>query len=184
MKCLVLASMLSAMFAVATDPDLSARSAEGIEQVVGLLQSERQLQSSCFKSSSTMYTAYSTLGNAVSSAIQRCAGLTSCYINWASYSGYRTFKDACISAKGAFATYKVTMNCGSTTFVFSNVPNCFVSKKINSSCNPEYLDDDVADSFDNDGCYTSAYNQAYTDYSGNKPVKKPTKWRKRRALLE
>jgi hypothetical protein len=188
MKCLVLVSTLSAMFAVATDPDLSirmVRESGSIGQVRELLRSNRQLQTiKCEKTSVTMDAALGKLSDRlIAAALQNCAS-GNCGINYASYSPYTTYKNGCIAAKGAFATYKISVNCGVDIFVFTNAPVCLVSTKVKSSCGAKSAEDDLEDLFDFVflECTATATNTGYTDYYSPKPVKKPIKKRVKLAV--
>jgi hypothetical protein len=185
MKCLVLISpLMSGVLANAKDPDLPIRpvreldSDQRLGRVRELLLLNWQLQSNCEKTSPTLDAALDKLGEQAAAAIEMCdTADTTCSVNFASYSAYTSFKNACIAAKGAFATYKITIDCSINVFVLSNVPVCLVSTKADSICRPKLFEDDLEDAFDFgiDECTETATNTGYTDYYASKPVKKPAK---------
>jgi hypothetical protein len=181
-KSLVMLILMSAMLVVATDPDLPIRlvreldSDHRVGQVREWLRSNRQLQSSCEKTSPALDAAEDKLTNQTSTTIENCDS-TTCNVNFASYSAYTTYKNGCIASKGAFTTYKISINCGIVVIVLSNIPFCLVSMKVNSSCGPKSIVDDLELFFDIDGCSETVTNTGYTDYYSPKPVKKPVKKR-------
>jgi hypothetical protein len=188
-KSLVLVWALGSMFATATDPELLSGQDRKLEvnrrisQVRELLHSNRQSQSSCEKSSAALDSAYTSLDAQAADALESCLYSSSCSLSYASLQSYNSYKSACSKAKGAFATYKVTISCTTLNVLLTNVPFCLVSKNTNKNCGPKLLEDDVEVVWDIDDCYEVATNTGYTDYSASKPVKKPVKRPVRRRAL-
>jgi hypothetical protein len=179
MKYLVLVSALSALFVDATDQDLPIRPLREldtdyrIDQAQGLFRLNRQLQAEvCVKTSTALDTSFVKLDKQTGAALEKC-GSTSCNINYASYSAFTKYKNACIAAKGALATYKATSDCATIDSVFANFPVCMTSAKVNARCRPKALEDVVKSFFDLEECTETAINTGYTDYYVSMPVQKP-----------
>jgi hypothetical protein len=178
-KSLVFVLMMSAMLVVAADPVLPIHSVRELDSDhhVGLvwerLRSNRQLQSDCDMNSATMGPALGELDKQTGAAIENCGA--TCNINYASYSAYTSYKNGCIAAKGAFATYKITIDCGIAKTVLSNFPVCLVSMKVFSGCTPKGFECDLEDFFDFGigECTETATNTGYTDYSGSEQGAEP-----------
>jgi hypothetical protein len=179
MKYLVLVSALSALFVDATDQDIPIGLVRELDtdyhisQVQGLFRLNRQLQAEvCVKTSTALGTPFVKLEKQVGAAHDKC-GKASCNVNYASYSSFNKYKNACIAAKGALATYKATVNCGTIVWVFTNFPVCMTSAKVNARCRPKALEDVVQSFFDLEECTETATNTGYTDYYASMPVQKP-----------
>jgi hypothetical protein len=191
-KPFVLVWALSAMVAAATDSDLPVGHDRELEvnrrnsQDQELLRSNRQLQSSCGKTSKALDSALVTLVVQAGAFVDdNCVKTSSCPLDYGKLPAYNSYKSACSTAKGALATYKFTISCSKITFVYSNVPICLVSKNVNQNCAPKLLENAVKGRMDLPGCSETATNTGYTDYSGTnpKPVKKPVKRPVRRRAL-
>jgi hypothetical protein len=163
----------------ATDPDLPIRTVRELDtdyhigQVQGFFRLNRQSQGEiCEKASTALETPFIKLDKQTGAALEKC-GNASCNVNYASYSAFTKYKNACIAAKGALATYKATINCGTIVFVFTNFPVCMTSAKVNAICRPKALEEDVTYFFDLDECTETAINTGYTDFYASTPVQKP-----------
>jgi hypothetical protein len=148
-KSLALVFMMSTILTVAMDPDLPIHQARelgpGYIQVRELLCSNRQVQGSCIKTSSALDSASSALAAQAAPAMdmEDCSDF-SCVVDFLDYSGYKNFKSACVVAKGTWATYEVSWLCGDSKLIgWENYPLCLISKKDNSVCTPERLEDDI-----------------------------------------
>jgi hypothetical protein len=188
MKSLVMVWALGSMFATATDPDLLSGQNRTLEvdlrisQVRELLHSNRQ-QSACVKSSTALDSAYINLDAQAAAALESCFLNLFCFLSYGSLNSYYSYKSVCSKAKGAWATYKVSITCSALNVVLTSVPFCLVSKNTNKNCGPKLFEDDVEVIWDVDDCYVVATNIGYTDYSASKPVKKPVKRPVRRRAL-
>jgi hypothetical protein len=170
MKSLVLVCALVSMFAITTSADLPIGPDRELEvnrrsaQAHGLLQSKRQLQGRCEKTSTALTSAYYTLDGQGTAVLEKCYSAY-CTVNFARLKSYNSYKVACANSRGAFARYKITFSCDDATYVYINVPVCLVSKKVNRNCGPKLLEDDVEYSFIGiEGCFVTAVFTGYTDY--------------------
>jgi hypothetical protein len=188
-KCLALAWALNAMSVAATEPGLPISrvreldSGHRVGQFQELLQSSRQLQGEdCVKTSKALDSAGDKLSDQIFDAVDGCTTFP-CTIDFKSFSSYSSYSSACSSAKGALATYKVTLSCSGLSIAFGSYPVCLVSKKTNKNCGPKLFEDFFELAIDVDDCTETVTNTGYTDFSGSKPVKKPAKMPVRRRAL-
>jgi hypothetical protein len=175
MKCVVLIWTLSVMGAAATEPDHGIDHVRGLEAVQESLRSSRNLQSAtCIKTSTTLDAADAKLTDQAFTAIGKCT-TSPCTITYSKLSNYNAYKNACIAAKGALASYKVTIACSDATVILSGLPLCLVSTRINKGCGPKLYVDEIEFVLDIEDCSETATYVGYADYSTSKPVKKPVK---------
>jgi hypothetical protein len=164
---------LSVMSVAATEPDLYMDQVGGMETVQESLHWSRHLHgTACTKTSRALDEAEAKGVEQVNTAVGKCT-TSPCTITYSKLSQYPVYKNACIAAKGVFATYKVTIVCPDSTLILDGLPECLVSTRVNKGCVPKLQVDEIEMFFDEEDCTEKAVLKGTADYSTRKPVKKP-----------
>jgi hypothetical protein len=181
MKCFVLVWALNAMGVAATELELrisQARELDSDHRIDQIRELLRLQGEDCLKTTKALDSAQTKLFD---QAATRCTTFP-CTTDYKSFSAFSSYSSACSAAKGALATYKITL-CSNASIISSNVPFCLVSWKTNTNCGPKLYEDFLELAIDADGCSDTVTNTGYTDFSETKPVKKPAKRPVRRRAL-
>jgi hypothetical protein len=133
----------------------------------------------CFKTSRALTTARKKRDARINKDILNCRNLTSgsdCIDNYEGTKMYRDFKAACVAARGSFQMCIRDMECEEFPWEpeMYNIPECFVSQKVNSACDPDLLVE-IESFIDIEGCEGYTFVERTVDYyvAPMKPAVKP-----------